>query len=346
LSDDSSASNGNVPLQHDENVPKDELVHTFKFLKRISKKKVEELGIEKYRTRGKGIDFSDVMELGCSKTKAQRILKDCCQRRMGKDGTLCTPALFRAPKRTIPQQYFPTSIKAEILQDLMKKQNVPIDPTGVTYSFTHHTSASSNSLDNLTLQTLEGHILPLLPAAPLFIHNMHLKLKIPCECYVELMLPTIQGNSGKKHSEVIGTSRVDYTFYPNGTVNVEIRCSNHPLKLHTEGDHSCLLVFFGQLRQALISFLMDSHERLVPEIMHWELTECDINKDIKVSHWFHYTGSKIQVKHLDHLFCVYIKSMGEDTVCRVEERKRPKKNAIDAINDIFNPSRNKDANIT
>jgi hypothetical protein len=83
---------------------------------------------------------------------------------------------------------------------------------------------------------------------------------------------------------------------------------------------------------------MDSHERLVPEIMHWELTECDINKDTKVSHWFHYTGSKIQVKHLDHLFCVYIKSMGEDTVCRVEERKLPKKNAIAAINDIFNPT--------
>jgi hypothetical protein len=61
---------------------------------------------------------------------------------------------------------------------------------------------------------------------------------------------------------------------------------------------------------------MDSHERLVPEIMHWELTECDINKDIKVSHWFYYMGLKIQIKHLDHRIRIYIKSMGDDSVCR------------------------------
>jgi hypothetical protein len=73
--------------------------------------------------------------------------------------------------------------------------------------------------------------------------------------------------------------------------------------------------------------------------MHWEVTECDINKDVKVSHWFHFTGLKILVKHLDRLFSLYIKSMGEETVYRVEERKRPKKKAIDAINDIFNPSK-------
>jgi hypothetical protein len=71
--------------------------------------------------------------------------------------------------------------------------------------------------------------------------------------------------------------------------------------------------------------------------MEWELTECDLNKDIKVSDWFHYTGLKIQVKHMNHLFSVYIKSMGKDTVCRVEERKHPHKPAVDFINDVFNP---------
>lgn len=244
-----------------------------------------------------------------------------------KKGTLFTL------RDTRPQQYFPSIMRPEIITNELNK-NTPIDPTRVTYSTTRH---SSNPLDNSTLQTLEGHILPLLPAAPLFIHNIHLKLKISCECYVELNLPTIHGNNGKKHSEVIGNSRVDYTFYPNGTVNVEIRCSNHPFKLQTEADRSRLLVFFGQVRQALISFLMDSHERLVPEIMHWELTECDINKDIKVSESVHFTGVKIQVKHIDHLFRIYIKSMGEDTICRVEESRNPNKPAIDAINHVFNP---------
>ncbi|MGC1930685.1 MAG: hypothetical protein WA667_17080 [Candidatus Nitrosopolaris sp.] len=194
-----------------------------------------------------------------------------------------------------------------------------------------------NSTDQTVLQTLEGHVLPLLPTAPLFIHNIHLKLSIVPECYVELSLPTISGNKGKKATEVIGTSKVDYTFYPSGTVNVEVRCSNHPFRLQTEEDRSHLLVFLGQLRQALISILMDSHERIVPDVLEWELTECDVNKDVKVSDWFHYTGPKIQVKHMDHLFCLYIKSMGKDTVYRIEERKHPHKPPLDFINDVLNP---------
>ncbi|MFZ0514734.1 MAG: hypothetical protein WAM14_24230 [Candidatus Nitrosopolaris sp.] len=127
----------------------------------------------------------------------------------------------------------------------------------------------------------------------MFIHNIHLKLTVIPQCYLELSLPTIQGNQGKKTTEVIGASKVDYTFYPNGTVNVEVRCSNHPFRLQTEEDRSRLLVFFGQLRQVLISILMDRHERIVPNVLEWKLTECDINKDVKVSDWFHYTGLKI-----------------------------------------------------
>jgi hypothetical protein len=40
---------------------------------------------------------------------------------------------------------------------------------------------------------------------------------------------------------------------------------------------------------------------------------------------------------MDHLFRVYIKKMGEDTFCRVEETKHLKKPVIEAIHDIFNP---------
>src|SRR5215469_9101805 len=85
------------------------------------------------------------------------------------------------------------------------------------------------------------------------------------------------------------------------------------------------------------SILSDSHERIVPNVLEWELTECDINKDVKVSGWFHYTGLKIQVKHMNHLFSNYIKSMGKNTVYRIEERKHPHKPALDFINDVFNP---------
>jgi len=67
------------------------------------------------------------------------------------------------------------------------------------------------------------------------------------------------------------------------------------------------------------------------------MTQCDINKDVQVSDWLQYTGLKVQVRHLDHLFRVYIKSIGKQTACRVEESTIPKRLVIDAINDIFNP---------
>jgi len=81
----------NVPIQYGEMVPEDKLAHTPILSKRISKNKIEELAIQKYRTCGKGIDFSDVMKFCCSKNQAQRILKDCCQQRIGKDGILHAP---------------------------------------------------------------------------------------------------------------------------------------------------------------------------------------------------------------------------------------------------------------
>jgi hypothetical protein len=45
----------NVPIQSDGIVPKDELIHTL--CKRISKKKIEELAIQKYKTCGNGSVF-------------------------------------------------------------------------------------------------------------------------------------------------------------------------------------------------------------------------------------------------------------------------------------------------
>jgi len=33
------------------------------------------------------------------------------------------------------------------------------------------------------------------------------------------------------------------------------------------------------------------------DIMDWQLTECDINKDIKISDFFHLFAIKVQVRH-------------------------------------------------
>ncbi len=71
--------------------------------------------------------------------------------------------------------------------------------------------------------------------------------------------------------------------------------------------------------------------------MERHITECDINRDIKLSQLLHFSAIKIQVKYLDHLFRIYIKSMDKETVCRIEESLHPKKSALETINNIFNP---------
>jgi hypothetical protein len=126
-------------------------------------------------------------------------------------------------------------------------------------------------------------------------------------------------------------------FYRSGTVDIYASCSNNSYRLETEEDRFRIIEFFGQIRAGLINLLNDKHERIVGDIAEWELTECDINRDIKVSDLLHFSAIKVQVKHLDHLFSIYIKSMGKDTVCRVEERKHPNQSAIEFINDVFNP---------
>jgi len=95
------------------------------YIEGISKKKIEQLAIQKYRSYGQGIDFSDVMEFRCSKANTQHILKDCCGQRIP----------FRSPKRTSPQCY-PSIIKADILENLKQKGNVPIWLTEVISSKT------------------------------------------------------------------------------------------------------------------------------------------------------------------------------------------------------------------
>jgi hypothetical protein len=200
-------------------------------------------------------------------------------------------------------------------------------------------SPLSQCLQYTAIHTLEGYVLPLLPQAPLFIHNMHFKTKVLPECYSELDLPSYKENNGKYHPEIIGKARVNYVLYASGTVDIYASCSNNPYKLETEEDRFRIIGFFGQIRAGLINLLNDKHERIVDDILEWELTECDINRDIKVSDLLHFSAIKVQVKQLNHLFSIYIKSMGKDTVCRIEERKHPIPNqsVIEFINEVFNP---------
>jgi hypothetical protein len=189
--------------------------------------------------------------------RSQRILKDCCRERRDKRGELHKPILFRTPTRTSPQQFFPNCMHADIIENLKKRGNIPIHPTGVPLPKLLPISKGplANGLEPVIMQTLEGYVLPLLPEAPLFIHNMHFKTKVSPECYAELNLPYYKKNKGKYHTEIIGSTHVDYVFYNSGTVNINTTCSKNPYKLETQEDRSRIISFFGQIRDRLIILL-------------------------------------------------------------------------------------------
>jgi hypothetical protein len=236
-----------------------EVAYTLSIRKYVSKDNVEKIAIDRYRENGLGVTFQDIeREFSVNKGKAQRTLKY-----FHEGGVLFTandlivkgiPAL----QNKSPQQYFPTCIKAEIIEDLGRRKSVLVSPSGVDLLVPSSSKLASSATskdyyyDDIVTNTLEGYVLPLLPHAPIFLHNLHFKTQVASECYRDLDLPYYDKNNGKRHSENIGTSHVDYVLYPNGTVDIYVRCSNNPYKLETEVDRSRINAFFGQIRDRLI----------------------------------------------------------------------------------------------
>jgi hypothetical protein len=189
-----------------------------------SSDEITKLAIERYKTNGgRGITFTDLLDVGLAGSKAQA--QDMLKYHL-RNETLFTLEAKR------PQQYYATTIKSDIIQ-----KSTQIDPTGVASpSISKH--SPSSCMEPVILQTLEGYVLPLLPKAPLFIHNMHFKTKIATECYEELNLPKHNTNHGKYHTEIIGSSRVNYIFYRSEIVNVDTSCSKNSVSF----DSLCITV--------------------------------------------------------------------------------------------------------
>jgi hypothetical protein len=214
--------------------------------------------------------------------------------------------------------------------DGKRSYNDSVGPTGVgTYD-------NQIDIDSVIIQTLEGYVLPLLPIVPLHIHNIHLKCK--CETltgskayYSEIQLPSYEKNIGKQQVLDIDNIPVSYVFYPNGTIDTCTKNSENPFRLQTEEDRIALIAFIRKIKDNL------PHQIAVPDIDRWEFTECDINRDVRVSDLVHFAGVKVQAKHMDHLFRVYTKKIRDKVFCRVEETKSLSMTIVEAIDHIFNP---------
>ena len=293
----------NTPLANAKDTPLLIEAHNFVPRSYTNSDQINDIAIDEYKKHGKGLTYLSLQDRGLAKTKkqAQSILKHYLKR-----GVLFTLSDRR------PQMYYPSCLKSEILKKGLQK-NTPVNPIGVSLLTTTNPSSStplgiikskhplSQCIEYMSYYTLEGYVLPLLPEAPLLVHNLHFKTKIIPECYAELNLPSYRRNKGKQYEEIIGKTKVDYILYSSGTVVIHTTCSNYPFKVENEEDRLKLVAFFGQIRAGLINLLKDRHERIVPDISEWEVTECDFNKDVKISDFFHMTALKIRIKHLDHL---------------------------------------------
>jgi hypothetical protein len=214
----------------------------------------------------------------------------------------------------------------------MTLENNSLDPTGVI--IVKNSTSPCTHIDSIITQTLEGYVLPLLPTVPIHIHNIHLKCETiagSTEYYKALALPSYKKNIGKYQILDIDNVPVRSVFYPSGTIDIYTKNSERPFRLQTEEDREKLIGFVGKIKENLLP------QVAVLDIDEWEFTECDINRDIRVSDILHLSNVKVQVKHMDQLFRIYIKSINNETFCRVEETKNLKMPVIDAINHILNP---------
>ncbi len=136
--------------------------------------------------------------------------------------------------------------------------------------------------------------------------------------YQELTNKAAPINRAKLYEENIGRRHVTYILSPNGRVEIAIRSSDTPFKLEDDEDISILFAFFGQVRDRLIYYVSDIRERGIPLITEWILKECDLNKDIEINEKAQLYLPNIQLKYAGQVFRMYIKSLHDRSVCRVE----------------------------
>ena len=131
------------------------------------------------------MSFNDLLSAGLAshKEQAQITIKHCLEKQV----------LFTISNHK-PQQYYPTSLRAEILKNKLSK-NLPVGVTEVAYFkapllSNNNGNCKSNNFcaDSVAIQSLEGYVLPLLPSAPLHIHKIQFKERLHQSATLNLLV--------------------------------------------------------------------------------------------------------------------------------------------------------------
>ena len=328
----------NRPNDVSENIPSNQLVHRYVKGKWIRPRELKELARKKYYINGKGITFFDVIaEYRCSKPKAQLRLKNACKEKIDKNGKKSSILFTLDNERTNPQQYYPSCIKATIIEN---KRNRPIDPTGVSYNNKASNYPLKNAIEHQMVDYFLTQLL-LLPFEHLNMHNIHLWTIINKSHYEEIKLkPYSDENKTRIIRERIGVREVIYHLNKKGSIQIEISCSKHPFPIETANDVNNFFVFLGQVKNTLANILHDPRDRIVPSVDNWILKYCDFNKDIELDdrQIGQLMDLNVQVKHLGEAFRLYVKNLEDRFVLRGEKVMKVNQPVTTFLNDaILNP---------
>lgn len=287
----------------------------------IYDKDVENLAIKKTEQNGLGITYVDLMiEFRCSKATAQRKLKNLCVEKIINKGKKA-PILFRASKRTNPQQFFPFSKWAEIIEKWKNNKNRLINPTGVNHHLQPKLLEKGNQSTRYLLELFHQFLY-----SPIFIHKLFLQTFIDPSYCNDIDNEKINGNDSIQYEENIGPltlkRNVKFVINPNGTIMIYISCSRSPFKLENGEDISYIFSFLGQVRSILLEYLKDPNERILPPLMDWKLNQCDVNKDIEITDMEQLTLPDIQIMEVDQVFRLYVKALEQKAYYRLEESKK------------------------
>lgn len=245
-------------------------------------------------------------------------------------------------RRTNPQQYFATPDDAEMAA-IYRKKNTHSDRIGVRSSCTspnRHSSSTrdrsplANALEYSKVQTLY-HGLIMLKVAPLEMHNIRLHLKLTDPKRYDVVHPHHEEeNRAKVLRRRKGSIGTTYKVYPCGTVEISIECSKTPFPIETESDLIELFSFIGEVRNTLQDWLLDVNGYIVPSIKHWRLVHADINKDVKVPQRLHETIPPMDLRTADRVLRMYVKTLGNGSVLRLEEMRMFNEAFDNAVNSL------------
>jgi hypothetical protein len=298
----------------------------------ITQNGIEKIAIEKFQSSGYGLTYMDVQrQYSTGKNHAQRNLKYL----RGKKILFTSRDLIRQDIHLLankkPQQYFPTCIKSEIIENLKRrkivKNELEFQPLSSSISV-----RNPNLLQKRKAETFLD-VLLLLPFTPAYIHRLFLILNINRQAYMEI--------EGKKkseiHEEIIGQRYVKYILSSNGTIQIAVRSNDVPFKIESEIDENIIFVFFGQVKDRLLYFLGDAKELVVPPVMEWTLQQCDFNKDVEIDEKAQLTLPDIQLKYACRVFREYVKIIQDKVYYRVEESIKVNQVLPDALDNIRHP---------